>query len=321
MRPHDRRTKRCGRERTPRPLEPRARASPAIARHGRLKRSDAVADRARARRRHARRRAGQRRVRSPRIAACAVAERTSRRVDHRGETEGPAAEHRGHTRAGSTSCSSAATPARARAASAADDGGDAQRRHHAPARRAGPEERDRRQHPARHGRAASRLPDETAGTRRAGQPINVTLSYGGLACTVLTVQNLTGLDIQFAGLITFKGVIAMSNAVGGVAGLRQRRRSATRTPGSPSRRPARTRSRATTRSRSCAAGTASATAATWAASARSRCSCRRWCARSRATTPSPTSASCTASRRRRPRTSRCRELRATSTPWSRWRWC
>ena len=48
------------------------------------------------------------------------------------------------------------------------------------------------------------------------QPINVTLSYGGLPCTVLTVQALTGLDIQFAGLITFKGVIAMTNAVGGV---------------------------------------------------------------------------------------------------------
>jgi len=50
----------------------------------------------------------------------------------------------------------------------------------------------------------------------SGQPINVTLSYGGLACTVLTVEALTDLDIQFAGLVTFKGVIAMTNAVGGV---------------------------------------------------------------------------------------------------------
>jgi LCP family protein required for cell wall assembly len=49
-----------------------------------------------------------------------------------------------------------------------------------------------------------------------GQPINVTLSYGGVACTVKTVEALTGLDIQYAGLITFKGVIAMTNAVGGV---------------------------------------------------------------------------------------------------------
>ena len=50
----------------------------------------------------------------------------------------------------------------------------------------------------------------------AGRPINETLFYGGLACTVLTVQELTGLEIQFAGLITFNGVIKMTNAVGGV---------------------------------------------------------------------------------------------------------
>ena len=92
--------------------------------------------------------------------------------------------------------------------------------------------------------------------------------------------------IQFAGLITFDGVIAMSNAVGGVDVC----------VGEPDQRPVhrpRPRRRAPTpagrrtRSRSCAAATASATAATSAASARSRCSCRRWCARSRATTPSP----------------------------------
>ena len=50
----------------------------------------------------------------------------------------------------------------------------------------------------------------------AGLPINNSLAYGGLACTVLVVQKLTGLTIQFAGLITFQGVIAMSDAVGGV---------------------------------------------------------------------------------------------------------
>lgn len=60
------------------------------------------------------------------------------------------------------------------------------------------------------------LPECENGGPAAGQPINVTLYYGGLDCTVKTVQNLTGLDIQFAGLITFQGVIAMSNAVGGV---------------------------------------------------------------------------------------------------------
>jgi LCP family protein required for cell wall assembly len=60
------------------------------------------------------------------------------------------------------------------------------------------------------------LPACENGGPATGQPINVTLYYGGLACTVKTVQNLTGLDIQFAGLITFTGVIAMSTAVGGV---------------------------------------------------------------------------------------------------------
>ncbi|MBC7724651.1 MAG: LCP family protein [Burkholderiaceae bacterium] len=50
----------------------------------------------------------------------------------------------------------------------------------------------------------------------SAQPINNTLSYGGLACTVLTVEALTGMDIPYAGLITFNGVIGMSNAVGGV---------------------------------------------------------------------------------------------------------
>ncbi len=48
------------------------------------------------------------------------------------------------------------------------------------------------------------------------EPINVALYYGGLPCVVLTVQELTGLPIQFAGLITFQGVINMSDAIGGV---------------------------------------------------------------------------------------------------------
>jgi len=52
--------------------------------------------------------------------------------------------------------------------------------------------------------------------KMSGQPINVTLSYGGINCTVLTVEALTGLTINFAGMITFGGVINMSNAVGGV---------------------------------------------------------------------------------------------------------
>ncbi len=50
----------------------------------------------------------------------------------------------------------------------------------------------------------------------SAQPINNTLAYGGLPCTVLTVKKLTGLEIPFAALITFQGVIDMSTAVGGV---------------------------------------------------------------------------------------------------------
>ncbi len=50
----------------------------------------------------------------------------------------------------------------------------------------------------------------------ASQKINVSLSYGGLACTVLTVEKLTGLSIPYAAEIQFNGVAAMSNAVGGV---------------------------------------------------------------------------------------------------------
>lgn len=48
------------------------------------------------------------------------------------------------------------------------------------------------------------------------EPINVALYYGGLPCVVLTVEELTGLPIQFAGLITFDGVVNMSDAIGGV---------------------------------------------------------------------------------------------------------
>jgi len=50
----------------------------------------------------------------------------------------------------------------------------------------------------------------------AAQPINNTLTYGGLACTVVTVKALTGLDIPFAGLIQFQGVAQMADAAGGV---------------------------------------------------------------------------------------------------------
>jgi LCP family protein required for cell wall assembly len=50
----------------------------------------------------------------------------------------------------------------------------------------------------------------------SAQPLNVAMGYGGLPCAVLTVAELTGLDIPFAGVITFNGVVQMSNAIGGV---------------------------------------------------------------------------------------------------------
>lgn len=50
----------------------------------------------------------------------------------------------------------------------------------------------------------------------SAQPINVTLYYGGLPCTVLTVANLTGLPIQFAAEVSFSGVARISSAIGGV---------------------------------------------------------------------------------------------------------
>lgn len=48
------------------------------------------------------------------------------------------------------------------------------------------------------------------------ESINTALYYGGLPCVAMTVSELTGLPIQFAGMITFRGVVDMSNAIGGV---------------------------------------------------------------------------------------------------------
>jgi LCP family protein required for cell wall assembly len=59
-------------------------------------------------------------------------------------------------------------------------------------------------------------PQCSKGGRAAGLPINTALSYGGLSCVVTVVEALTGVQIQFAGLIEFQGVVAMSDAVGGV---------------------------------------------------------------------------------------------------------
>ncbi|WP_341953553.1 LCP family protein [Salinibacterium sp. TMP30] len=48
------------------------------------------------------------------------------------------------------------------------------------------------------------------------EALNTALSYGGLPCVAMTLSEFTGLDIQFAGIITFDGVIEMTNAIGGV---------------------------------------------------------------------------------------------------------
>lgn len=50
----------------------------------------------------------------------------------------------------------------------------------------------------------------------SAQKINTTYFYGGLPCTVKTVENITGLTIPFAAEIEFYGVVGLSNALGGV---------------------------------------------------------------------------------------------------------
>lgn len=58
--------------------------------------------------------------------------------------------------------------------------------------------------------------DGTTYSSMYAQPINVSYMYGGLACTVATVEELTGIDIQFAAAMRWTGVINMSDAIGGV---------------------------------------------------------------------------------------------------------
>jgi LCP family protein required for cell wall assembly len=61
-------------------------------------------------------------------------------------------------------------------------------------------------------------PDPTGGnfSARSAAMFNTTLSEGGLPCVVLAAESLTGLNIAYAAMINFDGVIALSNAVGGV---------------------------------------------------------------------------------------------------------
>ena len=58
--------------------------------------------------------------------------------------------------------------------------------------------------------------DGSESSPRTMTPLNATLSIGGMPCVVLTVENLTGLDIGYAGVMTFLGVAQLSSAVGGV---------------------------------------------------------------------------------------------------------
>lgn len=46
--------------------------------------------------------------------------------------------------------------------------------------------------------------------------LNATMNNGGPACTLMTIQKLTGINIPHLAMVDFKGVIAMSQAVGGV---------------------------------------------------------------------------------------------------------
>ena len=46
--------------------------------------------------------------------------------------------------------------------------------------------------------------------------LNATIANGGPGCTLMTIEQLTGLKIPYLAMIEFNGVIEMSNAIGGV---------------------------------------------------------------------------------------------------------
>lgn len=50
----------------------------------------------------------------------------------------------------------------------------------------------------------------------SSQMLNASYGYGGLACTAMTIEKLTGVQIQGAAAIRWTGVINMSDAIGGV---------------------------------------------------------------------------------------------------------
>ncbi|QEO14172.1 LytR family transcriptional regulator [Agromyces intestinalis] len=50
----------------------------------------------------------------------------------------------------------------------------------------------------------------------SAQPLNSAFSRGGLACVAQTISSLTGEQFEYAASVSFNGVIALSDAVGGV---------------------------------------------------------------------------------------------------------
>lgn len=50
----------------------------------------------------------------------------------------------------------------------------------------------------------------------SGVPLNSVLEHGGLTCVAMTIEQLTGTKIPVGGVVEFKGVAALSEAVGGV---------------------------------------------------------------------------------------------------------
>ncbi|MGR2753979.1 LCP family glycopolymer transferase [Agromyces arachidis] len=61
-------------------------------------------------------------------------------------------------------------------------------------------------------------PEDPANTLSAGYGVklNQVLSWGGLSCVGRTIEELTGVSIPVGGIVQFKGVAALSEAVGGV---------------------------------------------------------------------------------------------------------
>ncbi|APZ35705.1 transcriptional regulator [Microbacterium aurum] len=58
--------------------------------------------------------------------------------------------------------------------------------------------------------------DGTQYSAMSAQMLNVSYMYGGLRCTKMTIEALTGIEIQFAAATRWTGVINMSDAIGGV---------------------------------------------------------------------------------------------------------